>query len=133
MRFLNEKKSAFLLPFNQKLIRGHINNYHHHEVSIESMINFRGKMHSIQTRYIGKQDKITTTDTDFHVYNNDEAINTHTIIEQAFTNEFIYNTNEIIKILRSELESTARDDKVMIFMREQMANYYFIMTHEECG
>ena len=90
-------------------------------------------MHSIQTRYIGKQDKITTTDTDFHVYNNDEAINTHPIIEQAFTNEFIYNTNEIIKILRSELESTARDDKVMIFMREQMANYYFIMTHEECG
>lgn len=129
MRFLDEKE--YLLPFNQNLIQEHIDNRHYRKVSIESMINYRGKKYSVPTKYIGKQVEIITTDTELYVYYNGETIRTHTIIEQESKNKFSYNTHDTVEILRSDLKANASDDEVMMFMREQMADYDFIMTHEE--
>lgn len=103
MRFLDEKE--YLLPFNQKLIQDHIDNRHYRKVSVELMINYRGKKYSVPTKYIGKQVEIITTDTELYVYYNGETIRTHTIIEQESKNKFSYNTHDTVEILRSDLKA----------------------------
>lgn len=113
------------------MIQEHIANRHYRKVSIESMINYRGKKYSVPTKYIGKQVEIITTDTELYVYYNGETIRTHTIIEQESKNKFSYNTHGTVEILRSDLKANASDDEVMMFMREQTADYDFNMTHEE--
>jgi len=116
--FAYEKEYLLPLP-NNRIFSSYLSNHQTRKVAKDSMLSYKGNKYSVPVKYIDFELNVFEKDNSLYIYDNTNLVRCHPISN----NPFNYNTNDVKDILASDLLKDSTQEKIEIFISENLNQY----------